>query len=333
MNILAIIPARSGSKSIPNKNIRSIGGKPMLAYSIEHAQSSECINRIVVSTDSEYYASIAEAFGAEVPFLRPSELAEDDSTDLEVFQHVLNKLRETEGYEADLVVHLRPTTPIRSKKDIDGMIKMLMGDATLDSVRSVALAPETPYKMWRMEGNRLHPILALDNVSEPYNQPRQSLPQVYLQNAAIDVCRSATVLQLNSMTGNHIGGYVMDGNWDIDHLHDLEKINSFSLEQTFDKTFVFDIDGVIAHLSPNNDYSLSTPNVEMIEKVNQLFDQGNTIILFTARGSKTGIDWSEHTLHQMKEWGVKFHELKLGKPAADFYVDDRMLDMSKLFKK
>jgi hypothetical protein len=87
---------------------------------------------------------------------------------------------------------------------------------------------------------------------------------------------------------------------------------------------------VIAQLSPNNDYNLSQPNIQMIEKVNQLYDQGNTIVLFTARGSKTGLDWMDVTRSQMIQWGVKFHELRLGKPAADYYVDDRMLDMYEL---
>ena len=330
MNIVAVIPARSGSKSIPDKNIMSIGGKPMLAYSIEHAQMSKYINRIIVSTDSEYYGEIAKAFGAEVPFLRPADIAQDMSTDLEVFQHALAWMNEHEGYQADVVVHLRPTTPIRNPVDVDNMIEMLIQDISLDSVRSVSPAPETPYKMWTIKDNKLLQVASLQEIHEPYNQPRQSLPPVYLQNASIDVCRGKTILEMNSMNGLAIGAYVMETNGDIDYITDLQKVKSFDIEQTRDKTFVFDIDGVIAQLSPNNDYNLSQPNIPIIEKVNQLYDQNNTIILFTARGSKTGLDWMKVTRTQMIQWGVKFHELRLGKPAADYYIDDRMLDIHAL---
>jgi hypothetical protein len=96
------------------------------------------------------------------------------------------------------------------------------------------------------------------------------------------------------------------------------------------EVFCFDIDGVIAHISPNNDYSIASPNLSNIARVNRLYDQGNQIILFTARGSKTGIDWTETTRNQMLSWGVKHHELRLGKPAADYYVDDRAIELSQL---
>ena len=109
MNILAIIPARSGSKSVVNKNIRLINNKPMMAYSIEHALNSKLINRVIVSTDSEEYAEIARQYGAEVPFIRPAEYATDTALDIDVFRHALTFLKETEGYEADIVVQLRPT--------------------------------------------------------------------------------------------------------------------------------------------------------------------------------------------------------------------------------
>ena len=122
MNILAVIPARSGSKSVKDKNIRKVNGKPMLAYSIEHAKGSKYINRIIVSTDSPVYANIAREYGAEVPFLRPAEYATDTALDYDVFYHCLSFLKEKEGYEADLVVQLRPTYPIRNVADIDHMI-------------------------------------------------------------------------------------------------------------------------------------------------------------------------------------------------------------------
>ena len=112
-SVLAIIPARSGSKSVKDKNIRLMDGKPMIAYSIEHAQKANCIDRIIVSTDSEEYAAIARKYGAETPFLRPAEYATDTALDYDVFLHALNYLEEVEGYIPELVVQLRPTYPIR----------------------------------------------------------------------------------------------------------------------------------------------------------------------------------------------------------------------------
>ena len=148
--VIAIIPARSGSKSIKDKNIMSIGGKPLIAHSIEHAKQSKLIDRIIVTTDSEYYAEISRQYGAETPFIRPEEIAGDESTDLEVFTHALNFLKEKEGTLPDICVHLRPTCPIRNVEDIDQMIKILIGNQEIDSVRSLSEAPETPYKMWKL---------------------------------------------------------------------------------------------------------------------------------------------------------------------------------------
>ena len=135
--ILAIIPARSGSKSVPNKNIREICGKPMLAYSIEHALSSKYINRVILSTDSLEYKKIGLKYGAEVPFLRPFEYATDDATDFDVFNHALSYLKEKEGYIPDIVVQLRPTYPIRNVVDIDNMIKILINNLDIDSVKEI----------------------------------------------------------------------------------------------------------------------------------------------------------------------------------------------------
>lgn len=329
LKILSIIPARSGSKSIPDKNIYSYLGKPLIAYSILDSLNSNLINRTIVSTDSNYYAQIAESFGAEIPFIRPKEISEDFSTDLEVFEHALAYLKNTENYIPDIVVHLRPTYPKRNVQDIDAMINLLIENSNWDSVRSVTEASETPYKMWKMENGVLIPVIDQSQIIEAYNQPRQILPKVYSQNACIDVTRSSTITAKKSMTGNVIGAYVMKDNWDIDYFADFTKIDQEIIKEK-NKVFCFDIDGVIAKLSPNNNYYLAEPNTPIIEKVNKLFDNNNTIILFTARGTKTGIDWSEVTEKQLKSWGVKYHELKFGKPAADYYVDDRLINLNEL---
>ena len=250
MDVLAVIPARAGSKSVPHKNIREIGGKPMLAHSIDHALASRYINRVIVSTDSEEYAAIAKEYGAEVPFLRPAEYATDTALDYDVFYHALTWLEEQEGYKPDIVVQLRPTYPIRNVGDIDNMIKLLIDHPAADSVRSMSRAQEIPYKMWLRDESgegkaesekekssrtgtgtamgRVKPLMT--DISECYNMPRQELPVVYYQNACIDVFRPDVVLYKKSMSGDYILGYEMTENYDIDTEEDFKKALGY-LEQ------------------------------------------------------------------------------------------------------
>ncbi len=331
MNILAIIPARSGSKSVPHKNIRLLNGKPMLAYSIEHAKKSSYINRIILSTDSEEYASIGRSYGAEVPFLRPAQYATDTALDIEVFYHCLKYLEEKEEYLADIVVQLRPTYPIRDIEDIDAMIRILLERQEFDSVRSIAPAKEIPYKMWhQQEDGSITPIMM--GIRECYNMPRQQLPKVFYQNACIDVVRGSIILEKYSMSGSKIYGYQMLKNFDIDTEEELAYAEEFIRISSGNRRFVFDIDGVIARLQKDNNYALAEPNTEMIQLINKLYDMGNQIILHTARGYVTGIDWHEVTLRQLEAWKLKYHELHFGKPNADYYVDDKMMDMKKLLE-
>lgn len=338
MNILAVIPARSGSKSVPHKNIKLMNGKPMLAYSIEHAKQSKRITRVVVSTDSEEYAEIARNYGAEVPFLRPSEYATDTATDFEVFYHLLTELKTREGYEPDIVVQLRPTYPIRDVNDIDAMIDCLLTDSLVDSVRSIAVAKEIPYKMWRKrEDGRITPLLS--DIQEAYNMPRQELPKVYYQNACIDVIRSYVITELKSMSGNMIVGYEMKENYDIDTKEEWEAAERELVKRSeLDRmkkgglTFVFDIDGVIAKLTPMNDYSKAEPMEKTIAIINQLYHWGNKIVLLTARGYVTGFDWKETTEKQLDNWGLRYHELHFGKPNADYYIDDKMIGLDHLIR-
>lgn len=324
--ILAVIPARSGSKSVIDKNIRLINDKPMIAFSIEHALQSKYINRIIVSTDSEKYAAIAREYGAETPFIRPSELATDTALDIDVFEHTLNYLEKNEEYIPDIVVHLRPTYPIRSVSDIDRMIEIMIENPNVDSVRSISKAKELAYKMWFVdESKSMEPILK--NIPEAYNMPRQQLPTIYYQNACIDIIKPSVISEQHSMTGKEIKGYEIKHNFDIDTEEDFFKAEQYLKLLRGKNRFVFDIDGVIANYNPNLDYDNSEPNQEMINVINNLFEGGNEIILFTARGYVTGYDWENVTKKQMENWGVKFHELKFGKPNADFYIDDKMLSI------
>lgn len=329
--VLAIIPARSGSKSVKDKNIRLMNGKPMLAYSIEHGLQASVVNRVIVSTDSEQYGEIAKEYGAEVPFLRPAEISGDFSLDLEVFEHALQYLKEKEGYEPDYVVQLRPTYPIRDVEDINKMVELLEEHPEADSVRCIAPAKEVAYKMWyKQEDGTLRPILT--DIKEAYNMPRQQLPAVYYQNACIDVVRTKVITEKHSMSGDVILGYEMQQNFDIDTEEEFRIAEEYVRLTSGNQTFVFDIDGVIAQFNASLNYAESLPNERMIRIINRLYDAGNKIVLFTARGYTTGIDWSEVTRKQMQDWGVKHTELKFGKPNADYYIDDKMLSMEALYR-
>ncbi len=330
MEVLAIIPARSGSKTVINKNIREIQGKPLMAYSIEHAKAAKFINRVLVSTDSEEYAMIAREYGAEVPFLRPKKLSQDMSLDIEAFEHVLNELKEREGYLPDIVVQLRPTYPIRNVDDIDNIIRLLEKNPAADSVRCIAPAKEIAYKMWRKNSDgSITPLL--NDIEEAYNMPRQVLPVVYCQNACIDVVRASVIITQHSMTGKKVLGYEMKDNFDIDTEADFQAAEQYLKFAAGNNKFVFDVDGVVACFRKDLDYSNCTPNESMVKIINRLYDMGNYIVLFTARGYTTGIDWREKTEQQLTKWGVRYHELKFGKPNADFYIDDKMLRIEDLY--
>lgn len=212
MNILALIPGRGGSKGVPRKNIKDMCGKPLLAWTIEEAKKSKHISRIVLSTDDEEIASVGKAWGAEVPFMRPEELAEDHTPDLPVFVHALEWLKEHEGYEPDLVLHLRINSPFRTAEDIDRGIELMQSNMHADAVRAVTKAPLHPLKSYRLEGNRLMPFVPeeVHGITEPFNLPWQALPKAYTTGGYLTVLKPATILEKRSMSGDHFLGFEVD---------------------------------------------------------------------------------------------------------------------------
>jgi CMP-N-acetylneuraminic acid synthetase len=212
--VLALIPARGGSKSIARKNLRPLGGHPLLAWSVAAAQQSRHVGRVLVSTDDEEIREAALAYGAEAPFLRPAELAADDTPDLPVFRHGLDWLR-AHGYRPGLVVHLRPTSPLRPPGLIDAAIDALRDDPFAHAIRTVCAPAQSPFKMWRLQGAHLKPLLGCD-FPEPYNQPRQRLPPVFWQTGHVDVARRATLEERDSMTGSCIHAYLVDPSYAVD---------------------------------------------------------------------------------------------------------------------
>jgi CMP-N-acetylneuraminic acid synthetase len=216
--VLALIPARGGSKGIPRKNIRDFSGYPLIAWSIAAGLKSEFVTRVIVSTDDAEIAAVAREWGAETPFLRPAEFAEDKTTDLPVFVHALEWLEQNEGYKPDVVVQLRPTSPVRPLGLVDDAVRILLQHADADSVRGIVPAGQNPHKMWRLPAGEAAPmtnLLAVEGIAEPYNAPRQILPDVYWQTGHIDAIRPAAILS-GSMSGKTIYPLLIDPNFTVD---------------------------------------------------------------------------------------------------------------------
>lgn len=209
MNVLAFIPARAGSKRVSNKNILPLGGKPLIGYTIEAAKKARLVTRVIVSTDSKEIASVSRSFGAEVPFLRPNEIAQTDSTEMQFFIHALDWLAEHEGYIPDLIVLLYPTSPFRKPESIDKAIETMLAHPEADSLRSVRLCSEHPYKMWVTEGEYLQPFVKTADQNK-HTLSYQLLPTVYIQNASIYITKPQTILEKGSPTGDIIVPFIMD---------------------------------------------------------------------------------------------------------------------------
>lgn len=226
--VLGLVPARGGSKGIPRKNLLPVAGRPLIAHTIEHARASRGIGRVVVSTDDEEIAAVARECGAEVPFLRPADLARDDSPDIDVFRHALEWLRVHEGYEPELVVHLRPTMPVRRVEVIDDAIALLASRPDADAVRSVSPARQSPYKMWEIAPDgSLRPLLRLPGAADCQSLPRQRLPMALWQNGYVDVLRPRAVLEAGSMWGSLVLPLVVEGDlYELDYPEDIPAIEA-----------------------------------------------------------------------------------------------------------
>lgn len=202
--IVAVIPVRGGSKRIPNKNMRRVGGQPLLGWAIQHAMHSKYIDAVYVSTDSPKLAAIAKDYGADVPFLRPEFCATDTATDLMVFKHFLEWWKDTHTELPDLLVQVRATCPLRDISDLDDAIATMMAQPEADSLRSVSRMRHSPYKAWtRSPDGFLQPLLRLDQ-KDWYDGPSQALPPVWVQDGMVDIIRPKTVLEQVSMAGTSI---------------------------------------------------------------------------------------------------------------------------------
>ncbi len=236
--VLAVVQARGGSKGLPRKNLRLLAGHPLVSYPVTSARAAKAVTRVIISTDDEEIAEVARDYGAETPFMRPAELAADDTPDYPLFEHALAWLAEHEDYRPEIVIQLRPTTPLRPRGMLDEAIGILRSDPAADCVRGVTIPKQTPYKMWRDgEDGCLLPLMETE-FAEPYNMPRQYLPRTYWQTGHVDAIRATTITKNRSLTGTRVRPIMIDVNFCVD----IDTIVDFDLAEEAIRQKHLDID-------------------------------------------------------------------------------------------
>ncbi|HLC63943.1 MAG TPA: acylneuraminate cytidylyltransferase family protein [Patescibacteria group bacterium] len=202
--VLAVIGARSDSKALPNKNIKPILGKPLLAWITKAAKASKLIDKLIISTDSPEYAETGKQYGAEAPFLRPAEISGDKALDIEYLTHAVKWFENNENWKPDIILRLPATSVMCRTESIDKCIKLLADDNEATSCRTVTEAAKHPYKLWRPEGNQLKPFMP-EEITGPdiANQPRQSFPEA-LSHTDVIAVKYDTLMNQKSLSGNKI---------------------------------------------------------------------------------------------------------------------------------
>ena len=210
-SIVALIPARAGSKRIANKNIRPLAGHPLIAYTIAAARQSGIFSAVVVSTDAEEIAEVARRYGAEVPFLRPAALAGELSADIEWLDHLLRRFA-AEGRGHDCFSLLRPTSPFRQAATIRRAWDQFCRHPDADSLRAVELCKQHPGKMWCVTGDWMKPLLDDGGIKPAWHStPYQGLPKVYAQNASLEIARTRVVLEDGTIAGSRLLPFLTEG--------------------------------------------------------------------------------------------------------------------------
>ncbi len=219
--VLALVPARGGSKGVPRKNIRAFGGRPLLNWTLEVARDCSIIDRVLLSTDDVEIAEAGRILGAHVPFMRPADLAKDDTPDFPVFEHAMAWLEKNEKTRPDIVVWLRPTSPLRAPEDIEKAVRLLQ-DTKSHAVRSVCAVEHHPYWMKQMKNDKLFPLIS--GMDETQFSRRQLLPPVYRLNGAVDVILCRAALEHKALFAGDVRGYLMpaDRSFDLDTEMDFE---------------------------------------------------------------------------------------------------------------
>lgn len=223
MKIYGIIPARGGSKGVPSKNIRLLGGYPLIAYSIAAGKLCSKIDRVLISTDSEQIAEISRRFGAEVPFMRPAEFAQDRSPDRDFVVHAIGWFEQNEKTAPDYLVHLRPTTPLREPILMDNAIESMVKNTKATSLRSAHPCSESPFKWFLLKEDGFCTGINTDDM-DLLNQPRQMFPTVYIPDGYVDVLKTQFIKESNTIHGKHVLGFVSPFCREVDSLEDFEAL-------------------------------------------------------------------------------------------------------------
>lgn len=229
MKSYAIIPARGGSKGVPRKNIALLGGFPLVAYAIAAAKLTPSIERVIVSTDDEEVATIARTFGAEVPFLRPAELAQDSSRDIEFMLHAIEWLRDNEGLVPEYFVELRPTTPLRHPQDIQKAIEIITAHPEATSLISAHDIRESPHKLFRKNGDYFEGLFPQDSRPEYWTLPRQAFPPMYQPDGYVDIVKTTHMQESGRLQGDRMLAFISTDTGEVDKAEDLKFIQ-FKLE-------------------------------------------------------------------------------------------------------
>ena len=224
ISIVALIPARSGSKRVPDKNVRPLAGHPLIAYTIAAAKQSEIFTDVIVSTDSKKYGDIVAYYGAEMPFLRPAEIAGDHSPDIEWLESTLKRLQQ-QGRRYDCFSILRPTSPFRLPETIRRAWRTFSAETGIDSLRAVEKCSQHPGKMWIVRGRRMTPLLPLGPAEQPWHSSQYpSLPEVYVQNASLEIAWSRVVFEDRTIAGNVVMPFLTEAyeGFDVNNPYDWQ---------------------------------------------------------------------------------------------------------------
>lgn len=335
--ILVVVPARGGSKGIPLKNLQPVAGRPLVAHVGDLVATLPWVDRAVVSTDHLLIRETAIESGLEAPFLRPEHLSGDRIGDVDVLRHALTATEADDGSFYDIVVMLQPTSPLRRGEHVTATVAKLIREG-VDAVWTVSPTDSKshPLKQLRVDADG-----RLD-----YYDPRgaaiiarQQLETVYHRNGVAYALTRACLLDVGSLKGSSAAAVVIDEPMvSIDTMADMAEVEAVVVARGAEiatatqaprpKRLVVDIDGILAEASVDLDYAQAGPLSDNIARVNALHAAGCNIVLFTARGSATGKDWSDVTQKQLARWGVCYDELRFGKPPADLYVDDRLTTLT-----
>lgn len=333
--ILVVVPARGGSKGVPLKNLQPVGGRPLVTRVGEVVAELEWVDRAVVSTDHLLIREAAMAAGLEAPFLRPPALSGDRIGDVEVLAHALGATEEEDGRCYDAVVMLQPTSPLRTAAHVTATIDKLL-EESLDAVWTVSRTDSKAHPLKQL-------VIGADGRLDYFDArgesiiARQQLEPVFHRNGVAYVLTRECLLEQRTLLGRRAAALLLDEELvSIDTPEDLERADLLlasrsqprsTPNQARPRRLVVDIDGVLAAARMDTDYAAAEPMADNIARLNALHDAGCEIVLFTARGSATGQDWTGTTRDQLARWGVRYHALAFGKPHADYYIDDRALGL------